>query len=159
MQVPANSRPLDLHKVFGEKRDKMLNPLLWSAFIICSCFLIPFYRKDDFGKRDTKVEYMTTWAFVSLVFAALITILTFIGFYFFWEDYDIPEHPSPFIPWSRRGKTSLEKSLSIPQLATVSHLNLKTESMCIVCCTLLLNFHFVCFTEVPACSHCGDDNS
>jgi hypothetical protein len=110
LQVPANSRPLDIHKVFGEKRDKMLNPLLWSAFIVCCCFLIPFYRKDDFGKRDTKVEYMTTWAFVSLVFAALITILTFIGFYFFWQDYDIPEHPSPFIPWSRRGKRSLEKS-------------------------------------------------
>lgn len=32
---------------------------------------------------------MPTWAFVSLLFAALLTLWTAVGFYFLWQEYDL----------------------------------------------------------------------
>mmetsp|Transcript_22660 Transcript_22660/g.55947 ORF Transcript_22660/g.55947 Transcript_22660/m.55947 type:complete len:732 (-) Transcript_22660:212-2407(-) len=95
-ELPKFARPLDIEKLFGEKYDKALNPGYWFVWVILFMFMTPFYRVDDFGMPDSFVEFLPTWAFVALLFSAFLTIWIAVGYYFLWQDYDLPNEPSLF---------------------------------------------------------------
>ncbi|EKX46008.1 hypothetical protein GUITHDRAFT_94455 [Guillardia theta CCMP2712] len=85
------ARPMDIHKLFGEKMDPMINPVMWLVLSIIIAFIVPFYR--DMGSPDYFVGSMTAWAFTSLMITGLLTLATAFCYVRFWKDYDLPKEP------------------------------------------------------------------
>ena len=58
-------------------------------------YLPRFAQKVTLGnvciRLDTFVEYMPTWAFVSLLVCAFLTLHIAYGYIYLWQDYDLPE--------------------------------------------------------------------
>jgi len=77
-----------------------VHPAYWAGFSVIFAFMFPFYRAADFGKPDTFVEFMPSWAFTSLFVCAILTLYVAFGYWYFWQDYTLvkvkslyPIHP------------------------------------------------------------------
>mmetsp|Transcript_21638 Transcript_21638/g.33861 ORF Transcript_21638/g.33861 Transcript_21638/m.33861 type:complete len:737 (-) Transcript_21638:160-2370(-) len=92
--VAQYARPLDLHKVFGEKPDRLINPFLWGVLLTLTALTIPWYRAEDFGKPDTWVGNISLWAFLSLFFTGVLTIAVAWAYLNLWDDYDLQSEPA-----------------------------------------------------------------
>mmetsp|Transcript_24621 Transcript_24621/g.55623 ORF Transcript_24621/g.55623 Transcript_24621/m.55623 type:complete len:718 (-) Transcript_24621:72-2225(-) len=90
-QLAQFARPMDIHKLFGEKLDPLINPVMWLCLSIIITFIVPFYR--DMGAPDSFVGSMATWAFTSLMITALLTLATAFCYIYFWKDYELPKEP------------------------------------------------------------------
>jgi len=99
-EVPRFARPLDIGAEFGEKQGREVHLGYWGGFLVIFMFMFPFYRASDFGKQDTFVEFMPSWAFTSLFVCAILVLYIAFGYWYFWQDYKLvkvkslyPIHP------------------------------------------------------------------
>jgi len=86
------ARPLNIHQLFGTDIDRLCHPLLWTLMCVLIALTTPFYR--DFGSPDHFVGSIASWAFVSLFFSGVITIVVAIAYLVLWKDYQLDPVPS-----------------------------------------------------------------
>jgi len=90
------ARPLNIHELFGTKLDRLCHPVLWLLMSVLIALTTPFYR--EFGSKDHFVGSLASWAFVSLAFSGVITMVVALAYLFLWDDHVLDPVP---IPWGQ----------------------------------------------------------